>query len=138
MHKKQFIQNIQEQLSLPDAEITEEAARIVLSLFSHRLQPAEAKDVKAQLPPDLKKLWTSDTWITNYLALSGKHQLKYRHKAEFLSLVESELKKTQIHVGAEKLVKSVFNLLKEQITSGETQDVASQLPPEIKELWLAA
>ena len=34
------------------------------------------------------------------------------------------------------IVRSVFLALKGQITAGEAEDVASQLPADIKEIWI--
>lgn len=138
MNKDEFIKQVQAMTDIGDRREAEEAARIVLSIFSHRLHPDESQDVEAQLPEPLKKLWTSDTWITNYIEITGKNMIKFRHKAEFLSLIENELEKKQIGVPAERLAVCVLHLLKEQVGQGEADDVAGQLPAELREFWTAA
>ncbi len=37
---------------------------------------------------------------------------------------------------AEKSVRAVFHTLKEQITPGEVEDLAAQLPKKLKIMWL--
>ncbi len=39
---------------------------------------------------------------------------------------------------AEIVAKAVFKVLKEQITKGEADDVAAQLPKALKKMWLSA
>ncbi len=36
------------------------------------------------------------------------------------------------------VAKTVFKVLKEQITNGEADDIAAQLPKDLKEMWLSA
>lgn len=138
MHKREFVKEVQELTALPDVGMAEQGTQIVLSLLSHRLTPNEAKDVAAQLAPDLKSVWNSDTWITNFLSISRQFQLKYRKKEELYSLISNEVEKHQLPVGAEVLAMAVFHVLKENITDGEAQDIADQLPRDIEDVWLAA
>jgi uncharacterized protein (DUF2267 family) len=138
MNKAEFIYKIQEMTALPTLEMAQDATMIVLSLLSHRLTPEEARDVSEQLPRDLRQLWNSDTWITNFLTLSGQRQLKYRKKEELYSQIRNEIDKRQLQVGPEQLARAVFHTLKEQISEGEAQDIAAQLPEDIEQLWLAA
>ncbi len=138
MNKDQFVKKVQELTHLPTREMAEEGMQIVLSLLSHRLTPEEAKDVESQLPTDMKSIWNSDTWITNFLSISRQAQLKYRKKEELYSLIDNELSKTNLPIGAEHLALAVFHVLKEQITEGEIQDIAAQLPEDIEEVWQVA
>jgi uncharacterized protein (DUF2267 family) len=39
---------------------------------------------------------------------------------------------------AEKAARGVFKVLKEQITKGEAEDVAAQLPKDLKEMWISS
>lgn len=137
MNKGEFVKQVQELTELPSKTMAEEATRIVLSLLSHRLTPEESRNVADQLSSDMKNFWNSDTWIMNFLSLSRQFQLKYRKKAELYSLIDNELIKTGIPIGAEKLALAVFHVLKEQIDPGEVEDIASQLPQDIEDIWLA-
>ena len=138
MNKVQFINEVQDLTHLSTRDQAEEGTMIVLSLLSHRLTPDESKDVASQLQSDLKKLWNSDTWFSNFLSISKHHQLKYRRKEELFAMIRNELDKKQLQIGAEQLAIAVFHMLKEQITEGEVKDIAAQLPDEIEEIWLAA
>ena len=138
MNKAAFIRKVQEETKLASSEQAEAGSRIVLSLLSHRLTPQEAHDVAEQLPGELEQLWNSDTWITQFLSLSHQGILKYRRKEELYSLIQNEIEKLHLPVGPEKLAVAVFHTLKEQISDGEAQDVAAQLPQDIKQVWLAA
>lgn len=138
MHKAEFVYKVQEMTGLPTSELAEDAAMIVLSLLSHRLTPNESNDVGEQLPRDLRQLWNSDTWISNFLTLSRQQQLKYRKKEELYSLIRNEIDKRQIQVGAEQLASAVFHILKEQVSAGESEDIAAQLPEDIEQIWRAA
>src|SRR5688572_19394383 len=103
MNKQQFVKQVQELAQLPTKEAAEQGVHIVLSLLSHRLTPQESKQAAAQMPQDLRNVWNSDTWITNFLTLSCQWQLKYRKKEELYSLIDNEILKSQLPIGAEKL-----------------------------------
>lgn len=138
MNKGEFVKRVQEFTGLPEKTMAEEGSRIVLSLLSHRLTPEESQDVAHQLSRDMKNFWNSDTWIVNFLSISRQAQLKYRKKAELYSLISNEIDKVHLPIGAEQLAVAVFHVLKEQISPGEAQDIAVQLPEEIEDVWLAA
>lgn len=93
MTKAEFVKKVQDRAGFSTKEMAEEGTHIVLSLLSHRLTPEESKHVGDQLSHDLRNLWNSDTWITNFLTLSSQWQLKYRKKEEFYSLISNEIEK---------------------------------------------
>lgn len=138
MNKSEFIGIVQESLQLYSPEITEEAVGIVLSLLSHRLTPQEANDAKDQLPQALKALWQSKTWFSNFARISRHEQLEYNKKEQLYAMIQNELEKKQIVTDVAKLTRIVFHLLKEEISEGEAEDIAAQLPGEIESLWKAA
>ncbi len=138
MNRHAFVNEVQRLTGLTQTQDAAEGTRIVLSILSHRLTPQEAGHVAAQLPHDVAEFWASDTWMVNFLSLSRQFQLKYRHTAELFSLITNELQKAQIPIGAEHLSKAVFHVLKQQIAQGESEDIAAQLPDEIKQFWRAA
>ncbi|MEM4409053.1 MAG: DUF2267 domain-containing protein, partial [Candidatus Caldarchaeum sp.] len=59
------------------------------------------------------------------------------HKDEFLAKIMNEAGLTSTSE-AENIAKIVFRVLKEQITRGEAEDVAAQLPKDLKEMWISA
>lgn len=138
MNKAAFANQVMEQANLPSREQAEQGSQIVLSLLSHRLTRQESRDVADQLSKELRQIWNSDTWINNYMSITGHEQLKFRHKEELYALIQNEIDKRQLPVGAEKLAIAVFHTLKEQISDGEIRDIAAQLPEEIEQVWMAA
>jgi uncharacterized protein (DUF2267 family) len=137
MNKDEFVKDVMNQLGIQDKNAVERGVQFVLSILSHRMTVDEAHDVADQLPQDLKRMWNNQVWITNYYFLSGK-RLNYRHKSQLLTLVENEILRENLPLHAEKLTQAVLHTLKEQITQGESEDIASQLPQEIKDFYKAA
>lgn len=138
MSKNAFVKQVQELTNLPTEDHAEDGAMIVLSLLSHRLTPDEREDAAAQLPEDLRKLWYSDTWFSNFISISRQQQLKYRKKEELFAMIRNEADKKQLDVGPEQLAIAVFRTLKQQISQGEVEDIAAQLPMDLKQVWLDA
>ncbi len=137
MNKDLFIKNVMHYANIESKEVAERGIQIVLSLLSYRLTENEQKDVEAQLPTDLKRIWNNRVWAVNYFRLSGK-RLKYRHKIELMSLVDNEIKRENLPLHAESLTKAVFHALKENITFGESEDIEHMLPKDVREFYKAA
>lgn len=123
--------------NIQDKEVAQRGIQIVLSILSHRLTPEESRNVEDQLPHEMKRMWNNHVWITNLFRLSNK-RLKFRHRAELLSIVENEILRENLPLNAEILTKSVFHALKESIAPGESEDISAQLPDEIREFFKAA
>lgn len=137
MNKDDFIKKVMQFADIENKEIAERGVQIVFSLLSYRLTEGEQKDVEAQLPHDLKRIWNNRVWAVNFFRLSGK-RLKYRHKMELMSLVDNEIKREKLPLHAEKLTKAVFHALKENISFGESEDIAHMLPKEVRDFYKAA
>lgn len=137
MNKDEFIKKVMIYANIENKEIAERGVQIVFSLLSYRLTEGEQKDVEAQLPQDLKRIWNNRVWAVNFFRLSGK-RLKYRHKIELMSLVENEIKREKLPMHAESLTKAVFHALKENISFGESEDIAHMLPKDVREFYKAA
>ena len=137
MKKDLFVKKVMELANIHDKETAEKGIQIIFSLLSYRLPEEEQRDVSAQLDEDLKRIWNNRVWIVNFFRLSGK-RLKYRHKIELMSLVENEIKREGLNLNAEMLTKSVFHILKENISTGESEDIALTLPKELREFYKAA
>jgi len=137
MDKHAFIKRVMELANIEDEYAAERGVQIVLSILSYRLTEEEQSDVAAQLSSDLKRVWNNRVWITNFFRLSGK-RLKYRHLIELMSLVDNEIKREHLPLHAEATTKAVFHALKEQISEGESTDIALMLPHEIREFYKAA
>lgn len=137
MNKHFFVKRVMEIANISDKETAERGIQIILSLLSYRLTEEEQKDVAAQLDEDLTRIWNNRVWTVNYFRLSGK-RLKYRHKIELMSLVENEIKRENLNLSAELITKAVFHVLKENISFGESEDIAHMLPKELREFYKAA
>ena len=137
MDKHAFVKRVMELGNIEDQYAAERGVQIVFSILSHRLTEEEQSDVAAQLNPELRRMWNNRVWIANFFRLSGK-RLKYRHLIELMSLVENEIKRENLPLTAESITKSVFHALKEQISEGESNDIATMLPGEIREFYKAA
>ncbi|MFA6988864.1 MAG: DUF2267 domain-containing protein [Candidatus Gastranaerophilaceae bacterium] len=137
MNKDQVIKKVMEMTNIKDKMETEKSVHIVLSILSHRLLPTEAKDCESQLPEDLKDMWKNDVWITNFYKMSGK-KMNFRHKYQLLSLIENELLRENLKIAPEIITKAVFHVLKELVSQGESLDIESGLPEEIRNFYKAA
>jgi uncharacterized protein (DUF2267 family) len=94
-----------------------------------RLTPQEADQVAAQLPVPLKAVWTAGE-------RSDREPAKL-HRPEFLDRVRREAGLATARQ-AEWLTVAVFSALKGQLSEGEAEDVLTQLPKDLKELWIEA
>lgn len=108
-----------------DPELAECAAISVLSALERRILPKEAKDLEAQLPRRL----------VEFLPPPDKRPPRPHRfgREEFLRTVGEDLRKSPEEV--EPLVRSVFRAFQELISEGEAEDVASNLPPDLRALW---
>jgi len=123
-------------MKVPGVESEEQAEQVVAAVFQalrDRLTPGEADDVWAQLPTEWKMLWESGSWWEKATArLRGMNHLD---REEFIARVQTHIAP---EISAEQVVHVVFHALKEQISVGETTDVAGQLPADLRQMWKAA
>jgi uncharacterized protein (DUF2267 family) len=107
---------------------------VVFQALRDRLTPNEAGDVAAQLPTRLKHLWQDGD--------RPDRQVERTRKLEFLGRVRQSSGLPDM-AEAERAVTAVFSALQTLLGSptgreGEAWDVFSQLPKDLKALWLAA
>ena len=113
------------------------AEGIILAVFGElrdRLSPAERRDVQAQLPIPLKRLWAAGDRPD---APANKI-----HRDEFIGRVRQRAVLPHDRE-AERAVRAVFAQLQLLLGSstgreGEAWDIYSQLPKDLKNLWLDA
>ena len=133
MTLKQLITRV---MQVPGVETEEHAEHVVAAVFQalrDRLTHNEADDVWAQLPTDWKRLWESGSWWEKMTArLRGMNHLD---REEFIARVRMHIKN---EIPADEAVRVVFHALKQQISPGEAQDVAGQLPKDLRQFWKAA
>ncbi len=119
-----FIRKVAERTELSDWE-AERAVVATLCCLEQRLQPGEARHLEAQLPQLLVDLLQG---CTNYAGLRDIDKLG------LLQVVSRSLDREEWEV--ESIVRTVFTVLREKISGGESADIASQLPRPLAELWM--
>lgn len=105
-----------------------QATRAVLQALRDRLTPDEARQAAAQLPAELKRLWAVEDRPARPLKLHrGAFYERVRRAAELPTLRKAEL-----------VTDAVFAALKEQLSEGEADDILTQLPRDLKHVWVHA
>lgn len=133
MDKKAFIHRVSERMRC-DERWAESLTFAVFQELRDRLTPGEAADVDAQLPAGLKSLWES-------LDHPGR-KVRRVHEQQFIGEVRL-IASLPDEREAERAVTAVFATLQELLSSpsgmeGEAWDVMSQLPKDLKKLWVNA
>ena len=133
MNEKQFVGSVAHRAGTD----TEGAGAITYAVFQElreRITPKEAFDVASQLPVDLQVLWLENERIDR--------GVRKTHETEFLARVRYYASLPTLD-DAERGVRAVFATLQEALGSasgmeGESWDIFSQLPKDLKKLWLSA
>lgn len=123
-----WLAEITAQMGWEDHEKGYTALRAVLHTLRDRLPPNEAVQLAAQLPMLIRGVYF-DGWHP------ANKPLKYRHKQEFLERVRKEapgITKDELELA----VTAVFHRLSREMPGGEVEQVRSQLPAELRELWV--
>ena len=107
-------------------EAVKRGVAAVFGALRDRLTPEESQQVAAQLPRELKGVWLGGE-------VPGRKPVKM-HRREFYERVKKDAGAKSIRE-ARFLVIAVFAALKEQLSPGEADDIRSQLPKDLKEIW---
>ena len=133
MDEHRFIRHVAQALQC-DEKRADGLTFAVFQELRNRLTPHEAGDVAAQLPTGLKRLWLEQEHPDRAVAKI--------HAGEFIGRVR---RRTGLpdDAEAERAVRVVFGALQALLGSptgkeGEAWDIFSQLPKDLKKLWLAA
>ncbi len=102
---------------------------VVMRALRDRLTPEEGEQAVAQLPRELKALWRGG-------AAPPGRPIRM-HRREFVERVKLEAGLPS-NRRAEMAVDAVFTVLKEQLSPGEVDDIAAQLPRDLKNVWARA
>lgn len=133
MDDKSFMREVAERLKCDERR----ADAITFAVFQElreRITPKEAHDVAAQLPTALRRLWETGE--------RPDRKPERIHRAEFVGRVRQRTVLPD-DVEAERAVRAVFAALQSLLGSptgreGEAWDIYSQLPKDLKVLWLDA
>ncbi len=123
MNYDEFISQVQRRTNLDSREEAERATRATLETLGERLAGGEAKDLAAQLPPELAQyLQQAYTGIQEKFSLD---EFFWRvSQREGVDLTESTYH-----------ARVVIALLSEAVTLGEIEDVRAQLPEDFARLF---
>jgi uncharacterized protein (DUF2267 family) len=133
MNEKQFITSVA-QRTHTDPEVAEAITYAVFQQLRERITPKESLDVAGQLARDLQVLWLENERIDR--------DVRKTHETEFVARVRYFAGLSSFEE-AERAVRAVFATLQEALGSphgieGEAWDIFSQLPKDLKKLWLGA
>jgi uncharacterized protein (DUF2267 family) len=121
-----WLKDLMEMLDCGDRHEAYLALRATLHALRDRLTIEEVAQFAAQLPMLIRGFYY-EGWDP-----TGK-PLKERHKEEFLSRINQELRPYTID--PEQVARAVFLVLANRISEGEIEDVEHVLPREIRDLW---
>lgn len=133
MNEARFIKRVAERTGY-DRPQAEALTYVVFQELRQRITHKEALDVADQLPEHLRMLWLENERFDR--------DVERIHRPEFLAHVQALTVATD-QAAAERAVKAVFATLQEALgsstgTDGESWDIFSQLPKDLKQLWLHA
>ncbi len=132
MDENQFLHEIETRSGLA----REQAYKVMLATMQElhdRLSPKEADDLGAQLPGEIKAMWFG-------LNAPGR-EVRRTHKRDFVRHIAEVAEVSE--VDASRALMAVFKALQIALRSptgweGEAWDVFSQLPKDLKHVWMAA
>ena len=107
-------------------EVAKRGVAAVLHALRDRLTPDEARQAAAQLPRELKAVWSEGE--------APSRKPTKVHRSDFYERVKREAGLASTR-RARQLTVAVFAALKEQLSPGEAEDVLAQLPRDLKEVW---
>ena len=133
MNERDFVQKVADR-TYGDERRAETLIFAVFQELRDRLTPREAADVAAQLPSSLKMLWMSFD--------RPDRKVRRVHEGQFLREV-ARMAGLEDADEAQVAVTAVFAVLQEALgsytgTKGVAGHVLSQLPGDLKQLWLSA
>jgi uncharacterized protein (DUF2267 family) len=138
MTERQFVQEVAGTLR-SDPQRAESVIFAVFQELRRRLTVSEAGDVASQLPARLKQLWNGGATEPRE---PFDRPVEKIHRAELIGRVRQHAVLPD-DAEAERGVRAVFRALQRLLGSpkgreGEAWDVFSQLPKDLKQLWLDA
>jgi len=121
-----FYRRVIDETGQADREAVKRGTAAVLHTLRDRLMPTEAAQAVAQLPRGLKDVWNAGE-------RPDRKPVKM-HRKDFYERVRREAGVKNVRE-ARFLTIAVFTALKEQLSSGEADDVLAQLPRDLKDVW---
>jgi uncharacterized protein (DUF2267 family) len=120
---------IERRTPLPDGLTASDAFTAVMSVFFERISGGEAVDVLLGLPDELRPLLEKSK--------PDRHEPAHAFgREELFAAVANRLGIALAEAG--RIVAAVLSATKHVLPLKEVDDVTAQLPPDLRELWLAA
>jgi len=120
---RRLIKEVQNVTKLDEVEQAEKALQTTLASLVRRLTPGEAKDLISQLPSLLQPKLKPE--------LRGPDKDVTRTSIEENLMKELNIEKSR----ASEILSAVCNVIAQSISPGELEDVRSQLPRELQEVF---
>lgn len=133
MDKRTFLREVASRLAC-DERRASGITFVVLQELRNRLTPGEVRDVASQLPTELKRYWQEPEGTIRRVARTDRPEFLGRVRRWAALVDEAE---------AERAVLAVFAVLQRLLGSatgmeGEAWDIFSQLPKDLKRMWVEA
>ncbi len=126
MTTQEFYRRVRERLNLADEAEARTATRVVLAATADRVTRPEAKDLASQLPKELADL------------VKGRGGPVQKMDAyTFVSRIQGDLDLANYEQAA-AVASAVFSVLKEAVSEGEWEDIVSQFPRGLQEMFVTA
>ena len=126
MTAQSFYRHVLIEAGRPSLADARRATAAVFHALRDRLTPDEADQAAAQLPKPLKLLW----WEGE---VEGRRPVKMHKKAFYERVMgEAELASER---ETRQVTQAVFAALKQQLSPGESDDILTQLPKDLKSVW---
>lgn len=122
MQYDRFVNTVQDRGDLPDTDAALRAIEATLKTLTERVTANEAKDLKAQLPEEVKRYCVTNVDIPEKFDLDGF----YARVAERENL---DAPQAALHARA------VIATIQDGVERGEIEDLKSQLPQEFNTLF---
>jgi uncharacterized protein (DUF2267 family) len=126
MTTQSFYRSVIDETGQMDRNAVKRGTAAVLHALRDRLTPEEARQAAAQLPRELKRIWSEGD-------VPGRRPAKM-HRKEFYERVKREAAIESVR-DARFFTIAVFAALKAQLSPGEADDVMAQLPRDLKDVW---
>ena len=127
-----WIDDVAKELGTDDKRKAFMGLRLTLHTLRDRLTLGEAANLGAQLPILLAGFYY-EGWKPE--STPKKSRSKEQFFNELHDQMPSYFHKNDTEIDVERLVRAVFKVISQRISTGEVEDVTSILPSELKQLW---
>lgn len=121
-----FLADIEQSGAIPSNTQAQDAAQTILCTLTQRVSGGEAYDFMNSMPPAMQ-------YMLKECTIHRAEGAQDFDRAQFLGRIAD-----QLHIGsdhAEALCRAVFHAMWAHLPTKEMDDLESQLPPDLKDLW---